>query len=384
MELSPVKYCALCLTHRCNLRCSYCYSGPKTRQRMDRATAFRAIDFLYESSGGACTVTFFGGEPLLEFDLIRDIVSYGRERHGRRVGFRMSTNGTLLTREIIAYLRENDVFFVLSVDGSREQHDRCRTFAGGRGSYDAALRHLEDVFDFNPYTLAVSVVVPETVGNVADGVQSLFARGFRYVVQTLDYSAPWEREHVEELEHQYSRLAAFYFDQLERGRKVYYSPFDERIKTWAQKPYQNGDLCDLANSQIAIAASGRVYPCVQFIGADGADDRRHSIGDVRAGFDESRRRHYVGENYADKSPCSECALDGRCATYCGCVNWRATGSLRRIPPIICEHERMLMPIVDRLANKLWKKHVPLFRRKFYEKTFAISSYIEDCIPKGEC
>jgi uncharacterized protein len=349
---------------------------------MDRATACRAVDFLHEASGGSCIVTFFGGEPLLELDLIQDVVAYSRERYGRRVRFRMSTNGTLLTREIISYLRENDVFFVLSVDGSKEQHDRCRTFASGRGSYDAALRRLEDVFDFNPYTLAVSVVVPETVAHVAEGVQSLFDRGFRYVVQTLDYSAPWTGESLEGLEREYARLSAYYFAELKRGAKIYYSPFDERIKTWAQKPYEKGDLCDLANSQIAVAASGHIYPCVQFIGADKMADRERAIGDVFAGFDESRRRDYVEQNYADKTPCTACALDGRCATYCGCVNWRATGSLSCVPPIICEHERMLMPIVDRLANRLWKKRVPLFRTKFYDPTFAISSYIEDCTPKG--
>jgi uncharacterized protein len=229
--------------------------------------------------------------------------------------------------------------------------------------------------------MAVSVVVPETVECVAEGVRDLFAKGFRYVVQTLDYSASWETEHIGMLKGQYSSLAAFYYDNLKRGEKIYYSPFDERIKTWAQKPYGQGDLCDLANTQIAIAASGRLYPCVQFIGDDGTGAQENAIGDVFAGFDETRREYYVGENYADKHPCAGCALEGRCATHCGCVNWRATGSLRRIPAIICEHERMLMPIVDRMATRLWKKRVGLFKRKFYERTFAISSYIEDCIVK---
>jgi uncharacterized protein len=100
------------------------------------------------------------------------------------------------------------------------------------------------------------------------------------------------------------------------------------------------------------------------------------------GFDESRRAWFVEQNYAEKASCDGCALTGRCATYCGCVNWRATGSLATVPPIICEHERMLMPIVDRLANRLWKGNVALFERKFYDKTFPISSYIEDCMIKG--
>lgn len=86
-------------------------------------------------------------------------------------------------------------------------------------------------------------------------------------------------------------------------------------------------------------------------------------------------------NYREKTSCLGCDLNGRCATFCGCINWRATGKLHTIPPIICEHERMLIPIVDALANKLWKKQIPLFKRKFYEKSFPVSSYIEDCVIK---
>ncbi|MBI4720716.1 MAG: radical SAM protein [Chitinivibrionia bacterium] len=379
MELSRPKYAALCLTHNCNLRCTYCYSGHKLDRSMTPETAMLAIDFLHDPSGGSCTITFFGGEPLLEIDLIKDLVSYSRSRYKDRVKFRMSTNGTLLDRSVLEYLRMNDVYFVLSLDGSKQQHDRCRRFAGGSGTYEKIACHFERVLQLNPYTMAVSVIVPETAEYLASGVRDLFAKGFRYVVQTLDYSAPWRKSDVKVLKRQYESLAAFYHDSLRTGRKIYYSPFDERIKTRAQKRYGRGDLCDLAHTQIAIAPSGRIYPCVQFVGLDEILDQAYSIGSVHDGFDNARRRCFVDENYADKEACAGCALEGRCATYCGCVNWRATGSLRTIPPIICEHERMLMPIVDRLASKLWKESNPLFKHKFYERSFPVSSYLDDCM-----
>ena len=383
LELSAVKYAALCLTHDCNLRCGYCYAGEKMDKSMGPETAERAIDFLYEHSNGSCVATFFGGEPLLEFQLMKEIVGYSSRRYGQSIRFRMSTNGTLLDDEIIDYLREHDIFFVLSIDGSEEQHNRMRMFADGSGSYGAAIAHLGSVFDFNPYTIAVSVVVPETVDFVASGVQDLFSKGFRYVLQTLDYSARWEEGHVESLKDQYEALCEYYCKSLQDEKKIYYSPFDERIKTRTRKPYGKGDICDLANTQIAIAASGRIYPCVQFIGTDDETCTKAAIGNVFAGFDAPRRRLCVELNYEDKPSCKGCALYGRCATGCGCVNWRATGHMNRIPPIICEHERMLMPIVDRLANKLWRKNVPLFQRKFYDRAFPMSSYIEDCMARRE-
>jgi len=379
MEFQTVKYAALCLTHNCNLRCRYCYAGDKIKNRMTYETACRALDFLHSQSGGECIITFFGGEPLLEFNLIKKIIKYSKAEYGEALAFRMSTNGTLLDKKKLEYLAANKIFFVLSIDGGKEQHDAVRHYADQRGSYDIITSKLADILAINPYTIAVSVIVPETVQYLAEGVKSLFEHGFRYVLQTLDYSAVWKKKDIAALKRQYKEMAGYYFEELKKGHKIYYSPFDERIKTWAQKPYGKGDLCDLANSQIAIAASGQIYPCVQFVGNDDEKQRDNGIGDVFTGFDKTRRAYYIEQNYMEKETCRECALNGRCATYCGCVNWRATGQLNQIPPIICEHERMLMPIVDRTASRLWKKNVELFRRKFYDKSFAISSYIEDCM-----
>jgi uncharacterized protein len=379
MQAGSVKYAALCVTHNCNLRCRYCYAGAKVDRRMSTETAKRSIDFLAAQANGKCIITFFGGEPLLEFSLIKEVVEHSRHKHGNKIEFRMNTNGTLIKPEVLAFFKETGIYFAVSVDGNREQHDAVRRFADDRGSYDRIAAKLPEILQFNPYTIAVSVIVPETVNYLESGVRDLFAQRFRYVLQTLDYSAGWTSADIAALRKQYLLLAEYYFAQLRAGKKIYYSPFDERIKTWAQKPYGPGDLCDLANSQIAIAASGRIYPCVQFINTDDDTFRQNAIGSVYDGFDAQKREYFIAENYRDKESCHGCPLYGRCATYCGCVNWRATGSLNLVPPIVCEHERILMPIVDKLANKLWKNNVTLFKRKFYERTFPISSYIEDCL-----
>lgn len=269
LKLKYVKYCALNLTHNCNLRCTYCYTGPKINKTMQRTTAFKAIDFL--AGGGAsspCTVTFFGGEPLIEFTLLKEIVLYSVKTYGQKIIFRLSTNGTSLSPDIIQFSKQYDIVFALSIDGHKEQHDHCRCLASGIGSYNDIEKNIPLIFSFNPYTIAVSVVVPETAHMLARGVMHLFNMGFRYVLQTIDYSGSWNSQHIKVLKGRYNILADYYAEAISRDKKIYYSPFDERIKTWAQKPYGNGDLCDLANTQIAIAPSGRIYPCVQFIGSD--------------------------------------------------------------------------------------------------------------------
>ena len=130
----------LCLTHDCTLRCSYCYAGRKYRHAMARETAFRAIDLAVEEArqrGGALDVNFFGGEPLLEWDLLKVCDAYAREKtQGLAAPMRnsLTTNGTLLTPDKADWMQERDYLLVLSVDGHAAMHNRNRRYADGSGS----------------------------------------------------------------------------------------------------------------------------------------------------------------------------------------------------------------------------------------------------------
>jgi uncharacterized protein len=383
MELASIKYVALSLTHNCNLRCIYCYAGDKKSSRMDEKTGKKTLDFLANQTEKVVTITFFGGEPLLEYEMIKVLVNYADENWKDRFAFRISTNGTKLTREMLEFFAKHKIFFTLSLDGNKDQHDRSRPDAAGNGSYDKIVSKLDDILKFNPYTLAVSVIHPDTVGSVASGAKEIFKLGFRYLLQSLDYSADWKDSHIAVLKKQYLELSEYYYKKIMDDKKIYYSPFDERIKTWAQKPYELGDLCDIGNTQIAIAPSGNIYPCVQFIGEDSEKSQLNSMGNVFDGFNDKRRTYFVEQNYSERKECVGCALLGRCSNYCGCVNWKSTGEINKVPPIICEHERMLMPIADKLGNRLWKKNSQLFKKKFYDPLFPISSYIEDCMIKSK-
>lgn len=350
---------------------------------MDIPTAYKTIDFLNGSEGDRITITFFGGEPLLLMDLMENIIDYAWSKYPSKFAFRASTNGVLINQCFLELCRKYNMSFVLSLDGNSEMQNANRITPTGKGSFALVEKNIDAILGFNPYTIVVSVITPETATLVYDSVTWLFDRGFKYVVQTLDHNADWNKNDLVTLAKQYKQLSRFYFNALEEGKKIYYSPFDERIKTRTIKPLQCGDLCDLANTQIAVAPSGRLYPCVQFIGNDTSEHQKFSIGDVFTGFNQEKRLNYVKENYGPKKPCDDCELNGRCMNGCGCVNWRATGKLNLVPVVLCEHERMLMPIVDKLANKLWKKNNELFKRKFYSPFFALSSYIEDCAIKSK-
>ena len=143
-EQPIVKAICLHVAHDCNLRCKYCFAGTGafggSRTLMNFETGKKGIDFVLESSGhrNHCEVDFFGGEPLLNFKVVKDLVQYGRKaaaEKNKTIKFTLTTNGVLLDEKVQAYLEQEEISVVLSLDGRPEVHDRMRPYADGRGSY---------------------------------------------------------------------------------------------------------------------------------------------------------------------------------------------------------------------------------------------------------
>lgn len=177
----PITYAVLFLTEDCNLRCPYCYA-PKGPRRLDVQVGRDVVDFMLAAPAKVKSVTIclFGGEPLLEFDTVRELVDYGERRSqeaGKRLKFGMTTNGTLISDEVADFMAAHKLTANLSIDGGPESHNRNRKTVDGRGSFDlvdAALKRLAArKFRHNvrlTYTAA-------TVDRLFDNVQYLWDRG---------------------------------------------------------------------------------------------------------------------------------------------------------------------------------------------------------------
>ena len=110
------------------------------------------------------------------------------------------------------------------------------------------------------------------------------------------------------------------------------------------------------------------------------EHRDFVIGRVDEGWYDEKRAQVIREAEGSPPSCKGCALNGRCVNYCGCVNYRTTGKLNEVSPFLCEHEKMLFPIVDDAGNRLFKQKNELFLQKFYNPSFSVLSAIEECIP----
>ena len=355
------------LTDRCNLACRYCYARAGTAD-MAFETAIAAIERVAE--GPNCGIIFFGGEPLLCPELIWRIMDWCEAREPNRFHFKVTTNGTLLDDGFLHTAARRGLHIALSHDGTPAAHDAFRVRPDGVGTFAEVDAALERLLQKRPYSPVLMTVNPEMAGEFSAGVQELQAKGVQYLIASINYSGPWTDAAMKVLGREYRKLAAWHEENYRKERKFYFSPFDKRIASHVFPERSNS--CRLGKRQISVGPDGRLYPCVQFVGR-----AEYVIGTAETGVDEARREEIFCRNERDKPECAGCALERRCHNKCGCLNLQTTGSLDRVPAVLCEYERMLYPIADGLAERLYRARNPLFLQRHYNPAYPVLSFLED-------
>ena len=306
---------ALNLSDTCNLTCDYCYfgDGRPGSGAMSKATAFRAVELLFEESLGArdLSIVFFGGEPLLKPALLKTVVAHARRKAsgaGRRVTFHVTTNGTLLTPELAGDLARLDVRVLVSIDGAARDHDRHRRFKDGRGSYAVIARNLKRL----PPGIHPSVrvtVTPES-GPLPEIVSHLTQLG-AHVVHLAPVSGwPMSREFGERLRSEFEELAHAELARMSAGELPVIGQFIEGILL-----VLTGDgrrwPCGAGRRYLSVDADGVVYLCHRFAG-----DKTYVVGDVRSGVDHGAIRLLLDRFLRRAEPCRDCWAYRFCGGPC--------------------------------------------------------------------
>ncbi|MCL1895798.1 MAG: SPASM domain-containing protein [Clostridiales bacterium] len=343
---------------------------------MSAATVKKTIDMAIQSGDRRLGLIFFGGEPLLCRGLIEEAVEYSSEKaraSGReRFFYKITTNGLLLDDAFLQYARKNDIFIALSIDGIEKAHDAHRRDKGGGPTHSMAVAAAERLLRIFPYSPALMTVNPDTVKHYAESAEYLYSLGFRYLVCSLNFAAEWDGPALRELKRQYKRLASFYYAHTLAEDKFYMSPFDVKISSHIHNRTYCHERCELGQRQLSVAPDGGIYPCVQFAG-----DAEYRIGDVYGGLDETARQALYTRNETEKPGCDACSIQKRCNHYCACLNKQATGSIDAVSSVLCAHERIILPIADRVAARLYKKRSPMFIQKHYNDLYPLVSLAED-------
>jgi len=341
---------SLTVTDDCNFRCRYCYK-PRRPARMSEATALRAIDRFLPGLARDGFVAFYGGEPLLEMGLIRETVAAAREA-GRRTGvrprFAVTTNGSLVDDDALAFLDREGFAVTLSYDGAGQESQR-RPGSGRR-----LLSVIDGMKSAPRLRLEInSVFTPRSVGSLSGTVLSLIARGVPRVHFGLSAADPWSPRAVDRLRRQVKRLRSAVrerYGRLDRGPVVNFrDEAPRRIRA-----------CNAGQDRLAVDARGRIWGCALFAdlfrdGGNGAAGRRLLFGSVRgmARRDGASFRR-VAARYARfsmdraetaRGPCFSCPLVDRC-WVCPVKAVRAGGSWAAIPDSVCRTQKACLSGAD--------------------------------------
>lgn len=343
-EVSPVRAICLNISHDCNLRCGYCFASNGSfggeRMMMSAETGRKAVDFLIANSGSTLVpeVYFFGGEPLMNFETMKEVVRYAREKEtecGKKFSFSITTNGTLLDDEKTEFINREMENVVLSVDGRREVNDSVRIKTDGTGIYDDIIpkfkklvegRNGRDYYIRGTYT-------KKNLDFSAD-VFSLLGEGFdRISIEPVSVSSSSEYA-VTELElpkvfREYDILVQKMIGCEREGRGFDFFHFNIDLDgTGCEHRKIRG--CGCGNEYISVAPSGNIYPCHQFTG-----DRRYLIGNIETGMDDSLRSCFAAADVTSKNECRKCWARFYCSGGCNANNYHCSGDIMNVHKMSC-------------------------------------------------
>lgn len=353
-ERRPPKALCLLVSHDCNLRCRYCFTrcgtfGGEERGLMSWAVAKRAVDFLASSTRSRTVeIDFFGGEPLLNFEVVGKTVAYAREKFsdlGKEVRFTLTTNGVLLNSKVIEFLNRENIQVILSLDGRPEVNDGVRRFPSGRGTYHYVLPRFQELAATRSgnYYLRGTFTARNT--DFAEDALHLYRLGFSFVslepvVPPVDTDLELKEEHLPELRAEYERLAlAILKEEKEKGRQLEFFHFRVGLEPRICLPRLISG-CGAGNEYLAVTWKGEIYPCHQLVGY-----REFLMGDVFQGMNGA----LVGEEFAranilTKNVCRRCWARYFCGGGCLATSVIVNGSLYEPYRLACELQKLRLEV----------------------------------------
>lgn len=364
----PTNVKAICLNvaHTCNLSCEYCfakggkYHGPDAI--MTTETAKKAIDFLISNSGNHYNldVDFFGGEPLMNWNVVKETVDYARsleEKYNKHFNFTLTTNGMLLDDDKIDYLNENMKNVVLSLDGRRETHDEFRKTIGGNGSFDTVVPNFQN-FVNKRGDKEYYIRGTYTANNLdfTNDVKTYLDLGFKRtslepVVGNSESEYALKDNDLETLYKEYEKLADMMIEAIDNNDEFifYHYMIDLENGPCAHKRISG---CGSGTEYMAITPTGDLYPCHQFVGNDD-----FILGDLENGIIRNDIIDTFKKcNCYSKEECKSCWANMYCSGGCAANNYNANGDINKTHEYSCKlfRKRIEMAIAIKIYEYMEK------------------------------
>ena len=369
---SDLFHITLHVAHACNMKCTYCfahggdYGGPPGFMQPD--VARQAVRWALREAKpyGRCQMDFFGGEPLLNFDLIRDIVPYARE-YARRLGievyFGIATNGTVMSAEILEFLINEEIQIQVSVDGNATDHDRLRRFHDGNDTYDVVVENLKKLTDRSPDRVSVHATMTSYNLDRKSIANDLSRFGACHVEMAPVVAAPQEpyafrEEHLPAIRQRLFKLSRFETERILKGsqERGFFDNYMERLMTRAKACHG----CQGGKTFLAVDVDGYIYFCSSL-----ADRPEFKMGDVFSGLDLAVQDAFNDSFHVDsRSDCRRCWAKNLCGGGCLYDARTATGDPIKPNPVSCEQIRYSYELAMEMCMEIQNTDEKLLQERY--------------------
>ena len=344
-----VKAMCLHIAHDCNLACRYCFAEEGEyhgrRALMSLEVGKKALDFLIGNSGNRrnLEVDFFGGEPLMNWDVVKELVRYGRSKekeYDKNFRFTLTTNGVLLNDEVMEFVNKEMSNVVMSLDGRKEINDKMRPFRNGKGSYDLIVPKFQKLADSrNQTNYYIRGTFTRNNLDFSNDVIEYADLGFKQmsiepVVADPDEPYALREEDIPKILEEYDKLAVEYIKRYKENRGFNFFHFMIDLK---QGPCVLKRMagCGSGTEYLAVTPWGDLYPCHQFVGQE-----EFLLGNVFDGITNTDvRDEFKLCNVYAKDKCKECFAKFYCSGGCAANSYKFHGKITDAYDIGCEMER---------------------------------------------
>lgn len=346
---SPIKAVCLNVAHDCNMACKYCFASKGDfgcgRELMPLETAKKAVDFIIKNSGNIknLEMDFFGGEPLLNWDVVVETVKYARgleKIHNKNFRFTITTNGLLLDDEKIKFINKEMYDVVLSLDGRKEINDKFRVTKAETGTYDAVLPKFKKLVDLRgDKSYYVRGTYTKENLNFSDDVMHIYNLGFNEismepVMCDSKFEATLTEEDLDLILKEHEKLCKKLIEMKKKGLKINFFNFNVDVE---KGPCVIKRLkgCGCGNDYIAVVPNGDIYSCHQLVGEKG-----FKMGNVNEGtFDENVKNKFLKTSIYHKEKCRNCWVKFYCSGGCAAKNYTHNGDIMKPFDIACRMQK---------------------------------------------
>jgi uncharacterized protein len=357
------------ISHGCNITCSYCFAHGGSYGRkptmMDFETGKQAIDWVLNQSAkaGSCQITLFGGEPLLNLDLIKQIVPYAKKQAKEReidITFGMTTNGTLLSGEALVYIMKEDIGVMVSLDGDATTHNRIRTFHDGSDTYNVIAENTRKAVAMRPDKVKIRATMTSqnlNVGQIAEELAQFGASRVEVAPTTEHPKSPTaiRKEHLPELHKHLKSLSETELTKLLSGQIQAHAYFPAKIRQ-VLDPHRKEYGCGGGKTFYGISADGSIYFCSAF-----ASNEAFKMGDVFQGLLSEKKRVFDTEfKVENRNACKVCWARNLCGGGCVYDAQMTTGKATDPNPVSCEQIRYGYELALGMALEIQEKDPLIF------------------------